>query len=92
MSQQLNQPTQQEIDQVRAKTQQISERAKSDAAFKQQLLDDPQSTLKAAGLPEGAIAEINKKFGGDVSGYGQYTQVEWYYTAQYTWDCTEYTG
>ena len=91
MSQQPTQPTQQEIDDVRAKTMEVTARAKNDAAFKQQLQDDPQSTLKAAGLPEAAIAEIGKKSGDDVSGYVQYNVVCWYYTSEYTWDCTYYT-
>ncbi len=90
MSQQPNQPTQQEIDQVRAATTQIAERAKNDAAFKQQLLDDPQSTLKAAGLPEAAIAEIGKKSGDDVSGYVQYADCT-YYTDYVVYGCTYYT-
>ncbi len=93
MSQQPNQPTQQEIDQVRAATTQIAERAKNDAAFKQQLLDDPQSTLKAAGLPEAAIAEIGKKSDGDVSGYSGYIGDGScaYYTDD-TYGCNYYTA
>ena len=87
----MGQPTQQEVDQVRATTQQIAERAQNDAAFKQQLQDDPQGTLQAAGLPEAAIAELGKKAGDDVSGYA-YTGDGYcaYYTDD-TYGCNYYT-
>ncbi|MDQ2731660.1 MAG: hypothetical protein M3Y56_08380 [Armatimonadota bacterium] len=76
-------PSQQEIDDVRAKTTKVVERAKSDPAFKQALQKDPLGTMKAEGIPEKAVGEfVHSTRKGDVEGY------EWVTT---NGDCVYYT-
>jgi hypothetical protein len=86
---------QQDAEQVRAKTKEIANRAKSDSSFAEQLKNDPAGTLKAEGLPEQAIGELTKQSGGDVSGYSLY-EVDTcvYYTnyVEYEIYCTYYTS
>ncbi|MDQ2731662.1 MAG: hypothetical protein M3Y56_08390 [Armatimonadota bacterium] len=78
-------PSQQDVDQVRAKTTKVVERAKTDAAFKQALQKDPISTLKAEGIPEKAATEfVHSTRKGDVEGY------EW--VTVYAYECIYYTN
>ena len=57
--------------QNRDKAMEIASRAKSDPAYMEQLKQDPEGTLSAAGLPEKAIAEFMREDElGEVSGYG----------------------
>ena len=59
-----------DIQQARQVAEQITQRAKSDPAFLQQLRDDPAGTVKAAGMPEEAIGTFLAEEGADeVAGY-----------------------
>jgi len=61
------------IDQVREKAASITARINSDAAFKAQVVEDPEATLVAAGLSTDAIpdflAEAQNPASSEVSGY-----------------------
>ncbi len=46
------------IEQVRAKAAAIVARIKTDSAFKEQVEQNPESTLVAAGLPAGAVSDF----------------------------------
>ena len=57
-------------EQVRALARRLAEKAKNDPAFREQIMQDPMSTLTSAGLPEQAVADFLRETGlGDVSGY-----------------------
>ncbi len=57
-------------EQVRAIACRLAEQARKNPVFKEQILQDPQGTLTAAGLPEQAVADFLRETGlGDVSGY-----------------------
>lgn len=60
-------------DDVRTRVQEISERARTDRAFMQEVMNDPQGTLSAAGIPSSTIDEVvaewDKGAREDVSGY-----------------------
>lgn len=61
--------TEQEIADVRARTQAIIEKAGRDEAFARQIKEDPVATLRSEGLPEKAISELAAQSTGDVAGY-----------------------
>jgi hypothetical protein len=67
----MNQPSRQEVEQVRTKVGEIARQAKSDPAYMKRLQDNPRETLLAAGLPEGAVTDVLREEGslGDVQGY-----------------------
>jgi len=57
-------------EQIRAIARRLAEKARNDPAFREQIMQDPQSTLTSAGLSEQAIADFLRETGlGDVSGY-----------------------
>jgi hypothetical protein len=60
-----------EVQQVRARVKELTDRAKNDPALQAQLTTDPAGTLRAAGLPEDAVVEYAAAFqsGGEVAGY-----------------------
>ena len=58
-----------DLQQARQVAEQITQRAKSDPSFMQQLRDDPAGTVKAAGMPEEAIGTFLAEEGlAEVSG------------------------
>jgi hypothetical protein len=56
----MNKPNQAEYDAARAQAEEIGKRAKSDPAFAEQIKRDPVAALRAAGLSDGAIADLLK--------------------------------
>ena len=62
---------QDEIQQVRAKAQELKAKVSADPQLAQQLKDSPAETLKAQGFPDAAIANIMQGSGiqPDVAGY-----------------------
>jgi hypothetical protein len=75
MSDEQSKPSQAEIDDARAKLEQLAVRAKNDPALMGQLENSPQQTLEAHGLPSGAAEELiasweaQGKGDSDVEGY-----------------------
>ncbi len=59
-------PDQQE---QKAIVDQLVQRAKTDASFRQEVQDDPVRTLQRAGLSDEAITEVLRDEGVDTSGY-----------------------
>ena len=60
------------LEQARAKTRDIMERAQADAGFRRQVRDDPAGTLRQVGMPEAAIAPFIEEAGlgdSEVAGY-----------------------
>lgn len=83
-----------DINDVKATTQRIADKAKSDAAFADRLKADPIATLQAEGMPDVAIAESLKRWGiePEVSGYEQADVCV--YSTQYVesyWNCSYFT-
>lgn len=67
-------PSQNEAAQVRETAKQIAHRLIDDAAFREQIRENPTATLTAAGLPEEAVSDFLREFGvpqdqDEVSGY-----------------------
>lgn len=89
--------SQENVNSVKAATEKVAQKAKSDSSFAAQLKSEPVATLRAAGLPDGAIGETLKKWNvqPEVSGY-TYAYVDEcvYYTAyvEYYWACTYFTS
>lgn len=52
-----------DLHQIRAKAQEILERAKSDEEFRRQLQDDPTAVLPRYGLPERAVPDFIREAG-----------------------------
>jgi hypothetical protein len=48
----------QELDQIRATTEGVLERARNDETYRAELLADPVGTLVAAGVPQDAATDI----------------------------------
>lgn len=68
-----------DAEQARTMATQITARAQSDPAFKQQLLTDPRATLLAAGLPAAAVDEAIPDE--DVIGYdGSCRNICWFHS------------
>ena len=61
----------QSVEEIRAKAQEISTRAKSDPAFVREFQHDPVAALEGAGLPQAAIGDFLREEGiqEEVSGY-----------------------
>lgn len=67
-------PSQQEIEQARSNANEIAHRLIDDAAFREQVRENPTATLTAAGLPEEAVTDFLREFNvprdqDDVTGY-----------------------
>ena len=61
-----------QIQQLREKAQAIVHRAQNDAAFSERLKTDPESTLRAEGLPDEAIGDFAREAQlGEVGGYAR---------------------
>jgi hypothetical protein len=75
--------SQAEIDEVKAKTDAIAAKVKSDPAYAAEFKKNPTGTLKAAGIPDSAVAELFHAKKDDVSGYGYY---------EYVYECVYYTN
>jgi len=60
-----------ELQQVRAKAQELKAKVKTDPQLAQQLVDNPAAALKAQGFPDAAIGDILQKNGiqAEVAGY-----------------------
>ena len=64
-----------DTDKARETAREILKRAQNDPAFKQQLANDPQGTLTAAGLPENTVNDFLREaiqagaIESDVAGY-----------------------
>ena len=57
-------------DDVRARTDQIIERLRNDAEFRQSVQISPEATLRAAGLPEELLSDFAQGMGTEeVQGY-----------------------
>ena len=60
-----------ETNQIREKAVAITTRISGDAAFKAQVLSNPEATLLAAGMPAEAIPEfLAEQQAGETRGYG----------------------
>jgi hypothetical protein len=59
------------LEKVRQNAQDILERARNDEAFLQELKDDPQAAISAAGFPEDGAFDFGRELGqeNDVQGY-----------------------
>ena len=58
------------VEEIRRKSEAILKRAESDEPFRQKLVDDPEGTLRAEGLPDEAIIDFVRETElGDVAGY-----------------------
>lgn len=59
-----------QVEEARRKSQEILSRAEADESFRTKLVDDPEGTLRAEGLPDEAITDFVREAElGDVSGY-----------------------
>src|SRR5207237_9831051 len=60
-----------QLDDIRAQVQEVLDRAQADSAYFEQLKNDPQATLVAAGVPAEATPDLIAELAGEdeVSGY-----------------------
>jgi hypothetical protein len=59
-----------QVQEIRKKSQAIVSRAESDESFRQKLVDDPEATLRAEGLDGEGITDFVRETGlADVAGY-----------------------
>lgn len=59
------QPSELDLDEVRAHAQAIVERTKADADFRDRLKADPEGALKEAGIDERAIGDFSRELSED---------------------------
>lgn len=63
--------SQNEAAQIRAKATEIVQRMQADPAFREQVMENPVTTLQSAGIPDEAINDFTHELGAtpEVSGY-----------------------
>lgn len=66
-----DQASAQEMEELRGKVQAVLDRAKEESSYLDELKQNPQETLVAAGIPEAATGEVahELQLGSEVSGY-----------------------
>ncbi len=71
--------TQEETERIRETARAIIERAKTDPAYLDKLRDRPEETIRAAGVPEWAVAQLAQEITpAEVQGYAAEEASQWW--------------